>query len=282
MPAWSPNGPEVDSRPGGRSEMGGSTLLCHPLSAAQLCQPQGWLHELAWSMSPPPDTHIQAPRKPPSCPYARPPKLSLPGSQPQAAEAREPAMEGLEVRLAPMGGGGGGDAKNGEPLQASRREREEVSREDGSQAGILAELRDAKGQREKQPGPFQGVGMGDKPQVAWDGQGNRRRPVFPHPHPKLRNGDWQQQPLGSAQAWGGGGGQAGRQTKCHQAGHGGCQPAVPTPPAQAQSPHTWSFRGGGRWGSRESWGSSRQSQAPSSRGQVPKTLQRWRSLALPG
>ena len=159
-----------------------------------------------------------------------------------------------------MGGGGGGDAKNGEPLQASRREREEVSREDGSQAGILAELQDAKGQREKQPGPFQGVGMGDKPQVARGGQGAGRCPAFPHPHPKLQDGDWQQQPLGSAQAWGGGGGQAGCQTKCHQAGHDGCQPAVPTPLAPAQSPHTWSSGGGGRWG--PSWESGVQQTKP--------------------
>lgn len=181
-----------------------------------------------------------------------------------------------------MGRGGGGDAKNGEPLQASRQETEEASREDGSQAGILAELWDRKGQEEKQPGSFQGVGMGDKPQVARDGQGAGRCPAFPHPHPKLRNGDWQQQPLSSAWAWGGGGGQAGRQTKCHQAGHSGCQPAGPTPPAPAQSPYTWSFGDGGDGGPVGIGGVGRQSHVPLSHGQVPKTLQRWRSLALPG
>lgn len=83
-----------------------------------------------------------------------------------------------------MGGGGEGDAKNGEPLQASRREREEASREDGSQAGILSELRDAKGQREKQAGPFHGAGMGDKPQVAHGGQGAQEVPSVPPPPPQ--------------------------------------------------------------------------------------------------
>ena len=42
-----------------------------------------------------------------------PPNPLFQGLQPQAAEAREPAMAGLEVRLVPMGGGGEGDAKNG-------------------------------------------------------------------------------------------------------------------------------------------------------------------------
>ena len=125
-----------------------------------------------------------------------PPNPLFQGPQPKAAETREPAMAGLEVRLAPMGGGGGGDAKNGEPLQASRREREEASREDGSQAGILTELRGAKGQREKQVGPFHGASMGDKPQVARGGQGAQEVPSVPPPPPQASK--WR---LAAAAAW---------------------------------------------------------------------------------
>lgn len=140
-----------------------------------------------------------------------------------------------------------------------------------------------RGSRKSRLGPSTERAWGTSPRWHAAGRGPRRCPAFPHPHLKLRNGDWQQQPLGSARAWGGGGGQAGRQTKCHQAGHKGCQPAGPTPPAPVQSPHTWSFGGGGKWGSSGgNWGSSRQIRVPSSHGQFPKTLQRWRSLALPG
>lgn len=122
----------------------------------------------------------------PWCQHAWPPKLSFLGSQPPAAEkVGELAMAGLEARLVPMGGGRGGHAKNGEPLQASRQARERGIREDGSQAGILPELQAAKGQQEKQPRPFQEVGMGDKPQVARDRHGAGRHPALPHPHPQL-------------------------------------------------------------------------------------------------
>lgn len=111
-------------------------------------------------------------------------------------------VEGLKVKLAPMGGGRGGDAK----MVSHYREEGEgggSEQEDGSQAGVVTKLQATKGQQEKQPGPFQGAGMGDKPQVAQDTRA-RRHPALPLPHPKLRNGDWQQQPLGSARAWGGG------------------------------------------------------------------------------
>lgn len=54
---------------------------------------------------------------------------------------------GLEVRLAPMGGGGGRDAKNGEPLQASRREREEGRERTGKMEARRASLLSSRLQR---------------------------------------------------------------------------------------------------------------------------------------
>lgn len=89
-----------------------------------------------------------------------------------------------------MGGGGGGDAKNGEPLQASRQAREETSREDGSQAGILAELGAAKGQREKQSRAFQGAGMGGQAPGGMGQAEGREAPNAPSPPPPHQALKW--------------------------------------------------------------------------------------------
>lgn len=137
------------------------------------------------------DRHTSTPKS--LCPHAPSSQILISRSQPQAAEkAREPAMAALEVRLAPMGGGRGGDAKIMSHYKQRGRNGGKDG-EDGSQAGTVAKLQAAKGYRARRAGPFQGAGMGDEPQVARDRQGARRCPALPHPH--LRNGDWQPQPL---------------------------------------------------------------------------------------
>lgn len=105
-----------------------------------------------------------------------------------------------------------------------------------------------KGKEESSPGPFQGAGLGDKPQVAQDRQEPGGTPRFPTPTPRfeMETGSSSRSALPGHGV--GGGGQAGRQTKCHQPGHGGCQPTMSTPPAPVQSPYAWSFEGGERWG----------------------------------
>lgn len=175
----------------------------------------------------------------------------------------------MKVKLAPVGGGRGGDAK----MVSHYREEGEGGRKPAGRWEPGRRRHQAPGYKratKKAAGPFQGAGMGNKPQVAQDREGLGGTQRFPTPTSsfEMETGSSSRSALPGHGV--GGGGQAGRQTKCHQPGHGGCQPTISTPPAPAQSPYAWSFESGKRWGPSRNRGSSRQSQVSPSRGSSPR------------
>lgn len=182
-------------------------------------------------------------------------------------------VEGLKVKLAPLGGGRGGDAK----MVSHYREEGEGGRKPAGRWEPGKRRHQAPGYKRARKQAW-----GTSPRWHRTDKGQEAPSASPPPTPsfEMETGSSSRSALPGHGV--GGGGQAGRQTKCHQPGHGGCQPTMSTPPARVQSPYAWGFEGGERGGPSRNRGSSRQSQVSPSRGQLPKTLQRWRCLALPG
>lgn len=218
-----------------------------------------------------PPKHIHKSTQKPLVPPCMAPKFSVPGRR-EVWRASNGDGGRFESEIGTYGRGQGRKCQNGEPLQGRRREREEVSRKMGARQASSPSSRLQRGSENSRPGPSREQAWGTSPRcTGQEGAGKHPAIPIPCPHPKLRNGgDWQQQPLGSARAWGGGGGQAGRQTKCHQPGHGVCQPTVPTPPAPVQSPYAWSFGGRERWGPVGIGGPADKARSPQTVGRSPR------------